>query len=70
MHMSPRRAPSKMNYLELDSSDEDKSNETALSDDQDREAAAEALANEKSMIGALEKGKSMNEDETKTIEEK
>ena len=34
---SPRRAPYKMNYLESDSSNEDKSNENALLDDQDRD---------------------------------
>ena len=59
-----------MNYLELDSSDEDKSDENALSDDQDREEVAEALADARSMIGALERGKSMKEDEDETIKEK
>ena len=33
-----------MSYLESDSSDEDNFNENALSDDQDREEVAEALA--------------------------
>ena len=42
---SPRRAPHKTNDLELDSSDEDKSDKNASSDDQDREEVAEALAN-------------------------
>ena len=70
MHTSPRKAPLKMNYLELDSSDEDKSDKNTLSDDQDREEVVEALANARSMIGALERGKSMKEDEDETIEEK
>ena len=67
MHTSPRRAPCKMNYLESDSSNEDKSNENALSDGQDREEAVEALVNARSMIGALETGKFMKEDKDKTI---
>ena len=62
MCVSPRRALRKMNYLESDSLDKEKSNENALLDNQDREAAAEALANARSIIGALEKGKSMKED--------
>ena len=70
MHTSPRRDPCKMNYLESDSSDKDKSDENVLSDDQDREEAAGALANARSMIGALERGKSMKEDEDETIKEK
>ena len=70
MHTSPRRAPHKMNYLESDSSDEDKCDENAQPDDQDREEAVEALASARSVIGALERGKSMNEDEDETIEEK
>ena len=59
-----------MNYLELDSSDEDKSNENASLGDQDREEAAEALRNARSVIGALERGKSMKDDEDETIKEK
>ena len=59
-----------MNYLELDSSNEDKSNENALLDDQDREEVAETLASARSMIGALERGKSMKEDKDEAIEEK
>ena len=69
-HTSPRRAAHKMIYLESDSSDEDKSDENALSDDQDRGEVAEALANARSMIGALERGKSMNKDKDETIEVK
>ena len=65
MCTSPRRAPHSLNYSELDSSDEHKSNENTSSDDQDREEAAE-----RSMIDSLERGKSMNKDEHKTIEEK
>ena len=66
----PRRPPHKTNYLSLDSSNEDKSDENASLDDQDREEVAEALANARSMIGALARGKSMKEDEDETIEEK
>ena len=55
MCTSPRRAPSKMNYLELDSSNNDKSDKSDLLDDQHREEVAEALANARSMIGALER---------------
>ena len=53
MHTSPRQAPCKMNYLELYSSDKDKSDENTSSDDQDREEAAESLANARSVIGVL-----------------
>ena len=70
MCTSPRRAPHKTNHIESDSSDEDKYDENASSDDQDREEMAEALANARSMIGALERGKSMKEDEDETIKEK
>ena len=64
-HTSPRKAPCKMNYF-----NNDKSNKNASLEDQDREEAVEALANARSMIDALERGKSMNEDEDETIEEK
>ena len=67
---SPRRALCKMNNLELDSSDEEKSDENTLLDNQDREEVAEALANARSIIDAQERGKSMKEDEDETIEEK
>ena len=60
----------KTNYLESDSSDKEKSNKNALSDNQDREEVVEALENARSIIGALERGKSMMEDEDETIEEK
>ena len=70
MHMSPRRALCKTNYLELDSSDKEKSDENAPLDGQDREEVAEPLANARSIIGALERGKSMKEDKDKTIKEK
>ena len=70
MCTSPRRGPHKMNYLQLDSSDEDKSNKNSLLDDQDREEVVEALTNARSMIGALERGKSVNRDEDRTIEKK
>ena len=70
MCTSPRRAPHRTNHIESDSSDEDKYDENASSDDQDREEMAEALANARSMIGALERGKSMKEDEDETIKEK
>ena len=70
MHTSPRTAACKTCYLESDSSNEDKSDENALSEDQDREEVAEALANARSVIGALERCKSMNKDKDKTIEEK
>ena len=55
-HTTPKRAPNKTNYLESDSSDEDKTNENALSDDQDRGEVVEALANARSMFGALKRG--------------
>ena len=67
---TPRRTPHRMNYLESDSSNEDKSDENALLDDQDREEVVEALANARAMIGALERGKSMKEDKDETIGEK
>ena len=67
---SPRRSPCKMNYLEFDSSDKDKSDENASSDDEDREEVAEALVNARSIIGALERGKYMKEDENYAIMEK
>ena len=70
MRTSPRRALCKTNYLELDSSDEEKSNEDASLDNQDSKDAVEALANARSIIGALERGKSMKEDEDEIIEEK
>ena len=67
---SPRRAPCEMNYSESHSSDKDKSNENALSDDQDREEVAGALTNARSVNGALERGISMKEDKDKTTKEK
>ena len=66
---SPRRASCKMNYLELDSSDKEKSDENASLDDQFSKEVVEALVNARSMI-ALERGKSMKEDKDETIKEK
>ena len=70
MHTSPRRPPCKMNYLESDSSDKEKSNKNASSDDQEREESVETLANARSLIGALESDKSMKEDKDELIKEK
>ena len=67
---SPRGALCKTNYLQSDSLDEEKSDENTSLDNQEREEVAEAFTNARSVIGALERGKSMKEDEDEAIKEK
>ena len=61
MHSSPRRAACRMNYLDSDSSEDDKDNEND-EHGHDREEAVEALASARSMIGDLKRDTSMNKD--------
>ena len=60
-----------MNYLDSDSSEEDKDNENAKHD-QHKEEMEKALASARSVIGDVERDTSMNKDEDnkdETIEE-
>ena len=54
----------------MDLSNEDKNNENEFFGDQDREDEVEALANARYVVGALERGQSMNKDEDEAIEVK
>ena len=68
---SLRRAVYRMNYLDSDSSEEDKGNKDD-EHDQNREEVVKPLASARSMIGDLERDTSMNEDyddQDKTVEE-